>query len=188
MKKQLFVLPVFLTFVFCILALQAFAQDNGRGKGRDKSEAKHAKEHEKSERKHEKSHDKADKKQANKQESSNHNKSRFRGLDRDNDGRVTRDEWRGDDRSFANQDWNGDGVLSGDEVRPGARRPRDSRSGSDERRRARFTNLDSNNDGVITRNEWHGDSRAFDRLDANRNGVLSRDEFARSGDDRAHNK
>ena len=49
---------------------------------------------------------------------------RFRGLDRDGDGRVTRWEWRGNDVSFSNHDWNGDGVLRGVEVRPGAARTR----------------------------------------------------------------
>jgi hypothetical protein len=43
-------------------------------------------------------------------------------MDKDGDGVITRDEWRGNDRSFANQDWNGDGKLSEDELRPGAHR------------------------------------------------------------------
>ena len=47
---------------------------------------------------------------------------RFRGLDRNNDGKITRDEWRGNDVSFRVHDWNRDGVLSGIEVRPGATR------------------------------------------------------------------
>lgn len=47
---------------------------------------------------------------------------RFAGLDRDNDGRITRDEWRGNDISFRNHDRNGDGVLSGSEVRTGKKR------------------------------------------------------------------
>src|SRR5213595_2410467 len=41
---------------------------------------------------------------------------RFQGLDRNHDGVITRAEWRGNDRSFQNEDWNGDGVLSGEEV------------------------------------------------------------------------
>ena len=48
--------------------------------------------------------------------------TRFPGLDRNNDGQITREEWRGSDRSFQTHDWNNDGVLSGDEVRPGAQR------------------------------------------------------------------
>jgi hypothetical protein len=47
---------------------------------------------------------------------------RFFGLDRNHDGRITRAEWRGNDVSFRVHDWNGDGVLSGAEVRPGAKR------------------------------------------------------------------
>ena len=100
---------------------------------------------------------------------------RFQGLDRNKDGIITRNEWRGNGRSFSNEDWNGDGILSGDEVRPGARRPSDLRSS--ERNAARFRNLDRNNDGAITRDEWHDDRKAFDRLDTNRNGMLNRDEF-----------
>ncbi|OFW39503.1 MAG: hypothetical protein A3J28_14450 [Acidobacteria bacterium RIFCSPLOWO2_12_FULL_60_22] len=107
---------------------------------------------------------------------------RFQGLDRNRDGIITRNEWRGNDQSFANEDWNGDGILSGDEVRPGARRPDDLRSS--ERSAARFRNLDRNNDGVIARNEWDDDRQAFNGLDANRDGVLSRDEFfARASND-----
>ena len=53
---------------------------------------------------------------------------RFRGMDRNNDGVITRDEWRGSAQAFADNDWNGDGVLSGEEVRPDAQRntPQDS--------------------------------------------------------------
>src|SRR3989338_8488127 len=61
---------------------------------------------------------------------------RFQGLDRNKDGRITRNEWRGNDQSFSNEDWNGDGVLSGDEVLPGARRLGDVLSS--ERSAARF--------------------------------------------------
>jgi len=48
---------------------------------------------------------------------------KFQGMDANNDGTITRQEYRGNDRSFANHDWNGDGVLSGEEVRPGAHKP-----------------------------------------------------------------
>jgi len=42
---------------------------------------------------------------------------RFRTMDRNRDGVVTRAEWQGSDQSFRQQDRNGDGILSGDEVR-----------------------------------------------------------------------
>ena len=41
---------------------------------------------------------------------------RFRNMDTDRDGVVTRAEWRGSAQAFRNNDRNGDGVLSGDEV------------------------------------------------------------------------
>ena len=50
---------------------------------------------------------------------------RFRAMDRNRDGVVTRAEWQGRDQSFRQQDRNGDGILSGDEVRvaPGVGSP-----------------------------------------------------------------
>jgi Ca2+-binding EF-hand superfamily protein len=42
---------------------------------------------------------------------------RFRGMDRNGDGVITRDEWRGNDQSFRQHDRNGDGIISGDELR-----------------------------------------------------------------------
>ena len=47
---------------------------------------------------------------------------RFQEMDRNNDRVITRDEWRGSDQSFKVHDWNGDGKLSGNEVRVGAAR------------------------------------------------------------------
>jgi len=47
---------------------------------------------------------------------------RFRGLDFDRDGVISRAEWRGNDRSFMNHDWNRDGILSGVEVVPAGAR------------------------------------------------------------------
>ncbi len=96
---------------------------------------------------------------------------RFYGLDTDRDGRITRDEWRGNQNSFNQHDWNGDGVLSGIEVTPGAQRPV---SGN------QFDRLDFNRDGRISLSEWPGDGTTFDRLDRNDDGVLTRQEFAGS--------
>ena len=48
--------------------------------------------------------------------------ARFRAMDRDADGVITRSEWRGDAESFARYDTNHDGVLSGSEIWIGGRR------------------------------------------------------------------
>jgi Ca2+-binding EF-hand superfamily protein len=109
---------------------------------------------------------------------------RFRGMDTNNDGRISREEWRGSDQSFNVHDWNNDGALSGDEVRQGGRRARvDDEDFSPNNNRflnwseAGFRGLDDNRDGVISSREWHYDTESFYRADRNRDGILSRQEF-----------
>src|SRR3954451_80724 len=99
---------------------------------------------------------------------------RFQSMDANGDGVITRDEWRGNDRSFRNHDWNADGRLSGDEVRPGGRRARwDDRDVEmsigyeDDRTAARFRSLDHDNNGRLSRAEWHASNETFSRLDRN---------------------
>ena len=112
---------------------------------------------------------------------------RFREMDRNNDGVITRDEWSGTAQSFRVHDWNGDGVLSGDEVRVGAVQ-NDRGLGAEDFNpptarqfnawnATAFTDLDHNRDGRIAANEWHYDVESFRRADRNRDGSLSRVEF-----------
>ena len=49
---------------------------------------------------------------------------RFANMDQNRNGIIERTEWDSTRQSFTIHDWNNDGVLSGDEVRVGARRPR----------------------------------------------------------------
>jgi predicted HNH restriction endonuclease len=96
-----------------------------------------------------------------------------RDMDRNNDGVITRNEWRGNDRAFQARDQNKDGVLSGGEVRSvGQRRQED---GDDRANRSRD---DADRDGRITRAEWRGTAERFALLDTDRDGVLSRVEVA----------
>lgn len=114
---------------------------------------------------------------------------RFRAMDRNGDGVITRDEWRGSAQSFRVHDWNNDGVLSGDEVRRGAsRRDRDEQdydvnADFNNWTPRGFTSMDHNGDGRITRDEWHFNPEGFNRADRNRNGSLSRAEFLGEGTD-----
>ncbi len=111
---------------------------------------------------------------------------RFESMDQNRDGAISRDEWRGSDRAFQNQDWNGDGQLSGNEVRIGARRDGNFEEADHLPNRyeryvswttAGFNNLDHNRDRRISANEWHFDLETFRRVDRNRDGSLSQSEF-----------
>ena len=100
---------------------------------------------------------------------------RFPALDTNRDGVVSRTEWRGTSNAFRIRDWNGDGVLSGDEVRLGAYPPDDSLEARDFAMPSDdwFGYLDVDNNGTVTESEWDGTLDAFDRLDNNRDGRLS---------------
>jgi Ca2+-binding EF-hand superfamily protein len=111
--------------------------------------------------------------------------TRFRGMDANNDGVISRAEWRGNRVAFDNQDWNRDGVLSEDELEPAAGRGRGrGRQGNQvnqenqaSRRAERFANLDINDNGRIDPREWDGTVAAFNRLDANNDNVITRTEM-----------
>jgi Ca2+-binding EF-hand superfamily protein len=100
---------------------------------------------------------------------------RFRAMDTDNDGVITRAEWRGDDQSFREHDLNHDGVLSGEEVSP--RGLVDESVSRREQMTARFERADHNRDGQIARREWTGTTAAFKRMDGDGDGVVTRQEY-----------
>ncbi len=118
-------------------------------------------------------------------------RTRFDSMDQNNDGVISRQEWRGSAASFANHDWNRDGQLSGDEVRPGARQGTNIDQADHVPNRyeryaswtpAGFNNLDHNRDGRISANEWHYDVETFRRTDRNRDGALTQAEFLGADD------
>ena len=97
---------------------------------------------------------------------------RFQAMDVDNDGVITRAEWRGNLQSFRRHDRNGDNVLSGEEVRLIQDTPETNQELS-----AVFAQADRNNDRVLSRNEWYGDLQTFERVDVNDDGRISLAEF-----------
>jgi Ca2+-binding EF-hand superfamily protein len=111
-------------------------------------------------------------------ESNGQAQMRFKGMDRNGDGRITRAEWHGSAKSFKEHDWNGDGVLSGQEVREGAKRQGHSKEHekADDDRDNAFQNWDDNRDGRIARSEWRGTAERFAVLDRDRNGFLTENE------------
>jgi Ca2+-binding EF-hand superfamily protein len=99
-------------------------------------------------------------------------------------------EWPGSEATFRQQDWNGDGVLSGDEVRPGARRQTGwnqdwNKDGIVDQQDTviaqRFRNYDNNSDSRVSSAEWTGNPALFRRLDSNRDGFLSMTEYTNNG-------
>lgn len=110
---------------------------------------------------------------------------RFRGMDRNNDGVITRSEWNGNTIAFNNQDRNNDGVLSGAEVRTGGQVDEVRPGGRVAGRRADydFDALDVNNNNRIERREWQARLDRFNELDVNGDNFLTRAELDR-GDGR----
>jgi Ca2+-binding EF-hand superfamily protein len=101
---------------------------------------------------------------------------RFAGMDRNGDGVITRAEWNGNARAFQNNDWNGDGILSGEEVRPAGQRTVDPGASSAALEQD-FITLDFNRDGIVTEDEWYFQRADFVRIDRNRDNIITRAEF-----------
>ena len=166
-------LPRFATYGLALLVSAGLAAPTTRAFDKDKDKkGKQDKQYKqyKQDDKHKGGHD------DDRDDHDNNGGMRFRGMDRNDDGVITRNEWNGNDVSFRNHDWNRDGVLSGREVRPGASRP-----GSDPNPpRDRFAVLDLDHNGLIAWDEWRGTRDDFNRRDLNHDGWLSRNEFFRT--------
>jgi len=98
--------------------------------------------------------------------------AQLRTWDYNNDGIITRAEWRGTAQSFANRDMNRDGVLSGIEAWEPDWAPQSADWDLET-----FTSLDRNQDGLLTRREWRGDIATFRQIDRNRDNQISQTEF-----------
>jgi hypothetical protein len=104
----------------------------------------------------------------------NQSQIRFADMDVNGDGVITRREWRGSAQGFDNADWNRDGILSGDEVRPaGTRTPRARSTSAAEAGAARFRSLDYDQNGFVSRWEWPDSWQSFSALDRNGDDVLT---------------
>jgi len=94
-------------------------------------------------------------------------RQRVLAMDKNDDGKVSKEEFTGQPGLFARFDANKDGVLSRDEL-PGG----EAVAGGGERFRA----MDKNGDGKLSRDEFAGPPQVFDRFDANKDGFLTMQE------------
>lgn len=106
-------------------------------------------------------------------------RDRFRNMDRNRNGVIERTEWNANRGSFDQFDWNNDGILSGDELQRGARRP--ARAVERDAETSSFTSLDTNRSGTITPDEWKWTVRSFNRYDTDGDNLLTRREFEAGG-------
>jgi Ca2+-binding EF-hand superfamily protein len=96
----------------------------------------------------------------------------FAELDANKDGKVTRDEARSaGDRFFTKLDLDRDGSLTEGEAQEGMR------ALGKERAEARFAAKDTNHDGKLSAEESKMRPERFTRLDANKDGFVTKDEL-----------
>jgi Ca2+-binding EF-hand superfamily protein len=98
-------------------------------------------------------------------------RSAFANLDHNRDNRLTPNEWHFDVETFRRVDRNNDRAINLTEFLG---------QNVDDDRGDNFDDLDYNNDGIVSRGEWHGGLSEFNYLDRNRDGRLSRYEVVGS--------
>ena len=108
----------------------------------------------------------------------------FSQFDKNNDGRVSRDEAReGTDRMFNEIDTNKDGFISKEEMQAHRRAMHDKfRESMRDKMREHWKSADKDGDGALSRAEVDAAkmqklARDFDKLDKNKDGKLTEDEI-----------
>jgi Ca2+-binding EF-hand superfamily protein len=97
-------------------------------------------------------------------------------FDKDQDGKLSQEEYPGSDTSFKRMDQNQDGYLDETEVQKG-RSP--GRSDMQKRGGGYINNFDKNQDGKLSQEEYPGSDTSFKRMDQNQDGYIDENEFHR---------
>ncbi|MCI0349394.1 MAG: EF-hand domain-containing protein, partial [Acidobacteriales bacterium] len=91
-------------------------------------------------------------------------------LDKNSDGKISRDEWIKKSQAFDRLDLDHDSFLTADEAKSAFRQ----RAERGESATKAFAAMDKSNDGQVSRDEWTGKPKLFDRLDLDHSGAISR--------------
>src|SRR5262249_34376946 len=102
---------------------------------------------------------------------------RLKAMDKDGDGKVSKQEFTGPEGLFGRLDANNDGFITKEEAesfRPAGGLGGGAGAGQGSER---FKALDKNGDGKLSKDEFPGRPQGFERLDTNKDGFLSPDEL-----------
>ena len=106
---------------------------------------------------------------ARKEKSKNKKKGYFKKHDKNEDGKISKDEFPGSDKAFEKIDKNQDGYIDKDEARK-ARKKRAKRN------KKYLKKHDKNEDGKLSKDEFPGSDEAFDKFDKNQDGFIDQRE------------
>jgi Ca2+-binding EF-hand superfamily protein len=103
---------------------------------------------------------------------------RILGMDRNGDGKVSRDEFTGVPGNFDRLDINKDGFITRNELTGAVGAGPGTRAGTPNRAllRERLQAMDKDGDGKVSREEYTGEPALFDRHDTNKDGFISRED------------
>jgi Ca2+-binding EF-hand superfamily protein len=109
--------------------------------------------------------------------------ARFKAMDKNGDGKVSRDEFPGRPAMFQRVDTNKDGFLEASEVKAlaaSAPKAAANPAGAGAQPGARIMAMDKDGDGKVSKAEFAGMPAMFDRLDTDKDGALTKDEAAKA--------
>jgi Ca2+-binding EF-hand superfamily protein len=98
--------------------------------------------------------------------------------DKDEDGKISKDEFKGSDKAFDNLDKNQDGYIDKDEAQ------KDRKKQSKKGEKGYINKYDKDGDGKLSKDEFPGSDKAFSNLDKNQDGYIDKSEAQKDRNER----